>query len=96
MTSDDFAAAQQRVFARQQKRIEEIQTTAESRQQHAASSGQLAKTGLIQVWDRIKGREGTRPSFRSGQLDSELLDEELLELLRVQIRDGLKFLGVRA
>ena len=98
MTSDDFVAAQQRVVARQQegRGRTEPQTTAELRQQLFVSPGHLLNTTLFQLWDRIKGREGTRPSFRVGQLDSELLDEELLELLRGQAKDGLKFLGVRA
>jgi len=48
----------------------------------------------IAVWDTIKGRDGTRPAFRVGQVDAELLDEELLELLRVQVGEGLKYFGV--
>jgi hypothetical protein len=33
----------------------------------------------------IKGRDGTRPAFRVGQVDAELLDEELLGLLKGQV-----------
>ena len=39
-------------------------------------------------------REGTRPSFRVGQVDAELLDEELLHLLKAQVGEGLKYFGV--
>lgn len=35
-----------------------------------------------------------RPSFRVGQLDTELLDEELLELLKGQLWNGLKYFRV--
>lgn len=36
-----------------------------------------------------------RPAFRVGQLDTELLDEELLELLKGQLWGGLKYFRVR-
>lgn len=49
----------------------------------------------MQAWDTIKGREGTRPAYRVGQVDAELLDEELLELLKGQVGEGLKYFGVR-
>jgi peroxin-2 len=35
-----------------------------------------------------------RPAFRVGQLDTELLDEELLELLKGQLWNGLKYFRV--
>ena len=103
MTSQDFAAAQQRVLARRQLRITEARTRRESqRSQQAVASasrlpfplGGLARKG-IESWDVIKGREGTRPAFRVGQVDAELLDEELLELLKAQVGEALKFFGVR-
>lgn len=37
---------------------------------------------------------GVQPSFRVGQADAELLDDELVELLRAQVGDALKFFGV--
>lgn len=46
------------------------------------------------LWNSIKGREGTRPAFRVGQVDAELLDEELLGLLKGQVGDALKCFGV--
>lgn len=49
----------------------------------------------MRAWNQIKGREGTRPLFRVGQVDAELLDEELLGLFNEQIRDALKYFGVR-
>ncbi|KAI4152866.1 MAG: hypothetical protein LQ340_002667 [Diploschistes diacapsis] len=96
MTSDDFADAQQRVIARQQRRLEQAQAAGSLRHKQLSASPQFAFPGrarLARVWDSIKGREGTGPAFRVGQLDSELLDEELLELLKGQVQDGLKFFG---
>lgn len=102
MTSIDFAAAQQRVLARRQLRETEARTRLEA-QRNAHASGPLARLpyplkGLGQrglaAWDSVKGREGTRPAFRVGQVDAELLDEELLELLRGQVGEALKYFGV--
>jgi len=103
MTSTDFAAAQQRVLARHQLREAERQTRLDSQSRQQASSvlirlpfpfRGLARNG-IETWDAVKGREGTRPAFRVGQVDAELLDEELLELLKGQVGEALKFFGVR-
>lgn len=103
MSSADFTAAQQRVLARQQLRATQAQAHAESQRSKYASSalarlpfplGGLARNG-VETWDQIKGREGTRPAFRVGQVDAELLDEELLELLKGQVGEALKYFGVR-
>lgn len=40
--------------------------------------------------------DSARPAFRVGQLDTELLDEELLELLKGQLWGGLKYFRVSA
>jgi len=103
MTSIDFAAAQQRVIARRQAREAEARTRLESQRCPQAQSAiarlpfpldGLGRRGL-DAWDTIKGREGTRPAFRVGQVDAELLDEELLELLKGQVGEALKYFGVR-
>jgi peroxin-2 len=44
-------------------------------------------------WRMLAGRSGTRPAFRVGQVDAELLDAELIDLLKSQVGDGLKFFG---
>ena len=103
MSSVDFAAAQKRVAARRQLREAKAQSRITA-QQHLQASyafsslpfplGGLGRKGL-QAWNTIKGREGTRPAFRVGQVDAELLDEELLDLLRAQVGDGLKYFDVR-
>ena len=98
MTSDDFAAAQRRVVVRQQRHQTISQESASTKPQ--PSAGRHAYIGvpgvgrLIETWTRLNTREGTRPPFRVGQLDSELLDEELLVLLKGQVGEGLKFFGV--
>ena len=101
MTSVDFAAAQQRIRARRQAQVARQEERLHSRRHLNASSATkslpfplagLGRYGL-DIWDSIKGREGTRPAYRVGQVDAELLDEELLDLLRAQVGEGLKCFG---
>ena len=101
MTSVDFVAAQQRVEARRRARTALERERAHS-QRHLNSSSAIARLPFPlsalgrrgqDVWDVIKGREGTRPALRVGQVDAELLDEELLELLRGQLGEALKYYG---
>ena len=103
MTSIDFAAAQQRVEERHRLREAGARTRSESLQNQEPLSAlvrlpspfnYLGSRGL-QAWYTIKGREGTRPAYRVGQVDAELLDEELLDLLKGQVGEGLKYFGVR-
>ena len=102
MSSIDFAAAQQRVVARQEARTAAVQAQRNQQQAPHASHpisrlpfplGILGQKSLT-VWDAVNGRKGTRPTFRVGQVDAEILDEELLELLRAQVGEGLKCFGV--
>jgi peroxin-2 len=105
MTSDNFAAAQRRVLER--RRLREAEAQARLAEQQRASRvdpaalerlpyplNTLSGSGL-RLWNTIRGREGTRPSFRVGQVDAELLDEELLSLLKGQVGEALKYFGVR-
>ncbi|KAL8766031.1 MAG: hypothetical protein Q9209_007060 [Squamulea sp. 1 TL-2023] len=101
MTPIDLAAAEQRVLDRRQARAVALQSRQQARRSKYAlwASSHLpfplkswSQTG-IQAWDTIKGRDGTRPAFRVGQVDAELLDEELLELLKGQVGDALKYFG---
>ncbi|KFY64563.1 hypothetical protein V497_01658 [Pseudogymnoascus sp. VKM F-4516 (FW-969)] len=101
MSSADFQAAQQRIAARRAAHA----ASAASQPQPPASSplhkhlshlppslNRLGAAGIT-AWDTIRGRSGTSPAFRVGQADAELLDEELLSLLRGQITSGLKYFG---
>jgi len=101
MTSADFAAAQQRVAARRQQRQNALQERLHQRE-HVQASGAFARlpppaqaiwAKTNTQWDLITGREGTRPAFRVGQVDAELLDEELLDLLKGQVGEALKYYG---
>ena len=100
MSSSDFAAAQGRIAARRQAREAASQALITSQKSKSQIEAQLAKLpaplGTLgragaSVWESIKGREGTNPSFRVGQVDAELLDEELLSLLKNQVGDAFKY-----
>lgn len=104
MTSANFAAAQKRVLERRQRLELEAQTrlAEQQRASHINSAAldrlpgplnRLTQSGLL-VWDKVKGRDGTKPIFRVGQVDAELLDEELLGLLKGQVGEALKYFGV--
>lgn len=96
----DFAAAQQRILARRAARSAEAAQTASQKHAQRTSAFIRLPTPLrsavletLNAWDTIKLPYGTRPAFRVGQVDAELLDEELLNLLSGQIGEGLRLLG---
>ncbi|EED16667.1 peroxisome biosynthesis protein (Peroxin-2), putative [Talaromyces stipitatus ATCC 10500] len=103
MTSADFAAAQKRVLERRQRLELEAQTrlVEQQRASHINSArlpdplNRLTQSGFL-IWDKVKGRDGTKPIFRVGQVDAELLDEELLGLLKCQVGEALKYFGSHA
>lgn len=101
MTSVDFAAAQERVLGRRAAR-EAAEHARVNRQPVGSLASALsrlpfplsrASAPLQSVWNAVEGREGTRPAYRVGQVDAELLDEELLELLKAQAGEALKYFG---
>lgn len=101
MPSPDFAVAQDSVVARRRLHAVEAQALQEL-QNNSQISHKFSRLPIprslgcqaIHLWQFLKGREGTRPAFRVGQLDAELLDEELLQLLKGEVGEGLKFWGV--
>ena len=102
MSSVDLAAAQQRVLARREAKSREEATRLHVQRSTNATTalsrlpfpvGSLNRR-LLDVWDTFRGRTGTNPIFRVGQVDAELLDEELLELLSGQVGDSLKYFRV--
>lgn len=104
MSSTNFAAAQERVLERRRLRKAEARARFAEQQRtspvnHPAFQrlpyplNRLPVSGLS-FWNTIKGREGNRPAFRVGQVDAELLDEELLGLLKGQVGNALKYFGV--
>ncbi|KAL1862606.1 hypothetical protein VTK73DRAFT_6695, partial [Phialemonium thermophilum] len=59
----------------------------------ASRSPLLRRIGdsTLSLWDAVSSREGTRPAFRVGQVDAELLDEELVGLLQGQVGEALRY-----
>ncbi|KAF2221666.1 Pex12 amino terminal region-domain-containing protein [Elsinoe ampelina] len=100
MTSPDFAAAQQRILARRTARAAPNPTNLPSLPTHLPAQLSAlpppllaaAQTSLTFLHS-LRSPYGTRPAFRVGQLDAELLDEELLTLFKAQVGDGLKYFG---
>lgn len=104
MTNPAFAQAQERLAARRAARASqshallaaEAQSRSQLRAQLTSHPSPLLRSlgsGAVALWDTVAAREGTRPAFRVGQVDAELLDEELLGLLREQVGDALKYIG---
>ena len=101
MSSSSFAAAQERVNARHAARDAQLRSQFHARQDFIQNSPlsrlpypfSHVASPLTTLWLTLGGREGTRPAFRVGQVDAELLDEELLELLKGQVGEALKYYG---
>ncbi|KAH8682393.1 Pex12 amino terminal region-domain-containing protein [Xylariales sp. PMI_506] len=102
MSNSNFAQAQQRLAARRQARERENQARLTTYRQTSRAWSQVSRlpwplnrvgSSSLSTWEVISSREGTRPSFRVGQVDAELLDEELVELLHGQVGDALKYVG---
>lgn len=103
MTNPTFAQAQASLAERRavreaqaQARIAAEQSASRLRTQISSYPTPLLRSlggGALSLWDTLSSRDGTRPAFRVGQVDSELLDEELLSLLRDQVGDALKYFG---
>jgi peroxin-2 len=101
-----FAAAQARLAARRAARESEAQAAVLASQSASQLRARIAATqspllrrlgsSTLSLWDTISSREGTRPAFRVGQVDAELLDEELVGLLQNQVGDALKYFGAGA
>ncbi|TDZ40197.1 Peroxisomal biogenesis factor 2 [Colletotrichum spinosum] len=96
MTSTNFAQAQQRLAARRQAREADNAARLTTQRESSRARSQIDRfpfpfSRLGTAWDAASSQEGTRPAFRVGQVDAELLDDELLELLRGQVGDALKY-----
>ena len=102
----DFAAAKERIHARRAAREASILThsrTADTALEPAIT--RLSPAALLaklppsirvcaqQATAVLRSPYGTRPAFRVGQVDAELLDEELLNLLKNQAGEGFKLFG---
>lgn len=104
MSSPDFAAAQQRILARRAARSQALLAQQRSAIPSTASTPPTAllavpaplRAVFLSTLATLQQPFGTHPSFRVGQVDAELLDSELLGLLRGQITEGLKLLAPHA
>lgn len=94
-----FVQAQARVAARRQAREAAAQARAAAAREPSRVGAALQRSSLplagrlAPLWDAVTSREGTGPAFRVGQVDAELLDDELVDLLRGQVGDGLRHLA---
>ena len=97
MSSNSFADAVRRLAERRETRERESHRTAV-----AAPPSQLMErlhrtffpiNQVPAAWDKISGTEGTQPAFRVGQVDAELLDSELIDLLKGQAGEALKYIS---
>ncbi|KAG6004922.1 peroxisome assembly protein (Peroxin-2) [Claviceps lovelessii] len=96
MTDSSFIQAQRRVAARRQAREADLSARLSARREASRVSSQLQRlpsplNRLSLAWDAVCSREGTRPAFRVAQVDAELLDEELVDLLKAQVAEALKY-----
>ncbi|KUI57131.1 Peroxisomal biogenesis factor 2 [Cytospora mali] len=95
MTNPTFAQAQQRLAERRQAREAQARarlaastSASELRARISSHPSPLFRRlggGALSLWDTVSSREGTRPAFRVGQ--------ELVQLLRDQVGDALKYVG---
>lgn len=102
MSDSSFVQAQQRVAARRQARESEAAARLAAARSHSAQTP-ISLPPLLRnipflpfeffstVLQGASSRQGTRPAFRVGQVDAELLDEELVELLRGQVGEAFKY-----
>ncbi|KAG6004931.1 peroxisome assembly protein (Peroxin-2) [Claviceps maximensis] len=96
MTDSSFIQAQRRVAARRQAREAELSASLSARRETSRVRSQLQRlpsplNRLSSAWDAVSSREGTRPAFRVAQVDAELLDEELVDLLKGQVAEATKY-----
>ncbi|POS83891.1 hypothetical protein EPUL_005167 [Erysiphe pulchra] len=101
MTNYELALAQQRLAARRAAATSQ-KASSTSIESSSSLSGRNSRLSTIlgqfqaivqKGYENVSRREGTRPFYRVGQFDAEQLDEELLELLKRQVVDGLKYFG---
>lgn len=102
MSSTNFAQAQQRLAARRQAREREAQAQLAAARHASRAWSQVTELPYplnrlgatsLSAWEVISSRGGTRPAFRVGQVDAELLDEDLVGQLRDQVGEALKYFG---
>lgn len=97
MTSADFVNARKRVEARRAQRLQNLNNTHANDATIARrklSPVERVQSSVKGIWNILRGYEGTKPASRVRQVDTELLDQELLGLLQSQVGEALKFYRV--
>ncbi|KAK7757938.1 peroxisome assembly protein (Peroxin-2) [Diatrype stigma] len=101
-SNSSFAQAQQRLAARRQAREREASALQAAQRDASRAWSQVSRlpfplnragSASLSTWELLASREGTRPAFRVGQVDAELLDEDLVGQLRDQVGEAVKYLG---
>lgn len=96
MTTSPFAAAQAQIAARAARNDNYFASPTSSdtkRSPYIPSGIRSLVQPSINAISSLYSPFGTRPAFRVGQVDAELLDAELLSLLRGQVSDATKYFG---
>ncbi|KAF2969644.1 hypothetical protein GQX73_g3903 [Xylaria multiplex] len=102
MSSSSFAQAQHRLAERRQAREREAQAQLAAHREASRAWSRVTRlpypldrlgSTSLSAWELVSSREGTKPIFRVGQVDAELLDEDLVNQLRDQVGEALKYLG---
>lgn len=93
MNSNSFSAVRERVLSQQATRESSRFIDNPNSEPNVYSPLLRVTPYLHSIWSIIQSREGTRPVFRVGQVDAEQLDEELLQLLKGQAGEALKYYG---
>jgi len=102
MSATNFAQAQQRLAARRLAREREAQAQLAVHREASRAWSQVTRLPFpfdrlgstsLSTWELISSRDGTKPAFRVGQVDAELLDEDLVQQLRDQVGEALKYFG---
>ncbi|KAI0392253.1 Pex12 amino terminal region-domain-containing protein [Xylariaceae sp. FL0594] len=102
MSASNFAQAQQRLAARRLAREREAQAQLAAHREASRAWAQVTRlpfpfdrlgSASLTTWEMISSRDGTKPAFRVGQVDAELLDEDLVHQLRDQVGEALKYFG---
>ncbi|KAI0178845.1 Pex12 amino terminal region-domain-containing protein [Hypoxylon sp. FL1284] len=102
MSSTSFAQAQQRLAARRLARERDAQARIAATRQASRAWSEVTRlpyplnrlgSTTLSAWEVLSSRDGTQPAFRVGQVDAELLDDDLVGQLRDQVGEALKYFG---
>ena len=96
MIDADLVNARKRVIARRAQRLQNQNGAQlnDASSLRGLSPIKRVQSSVTNAWGVLKSYEGTRPAARVRQVDTELLDQELLGLLQGQVGEALKYYQV--